>query len=57
MIAEKVPPKTITIEDNKNNVLNEPPSKKKAPKMEIKPTVKPKTVPTFFIICNQEDFC
>lgn len=54
MIAENVPPKTINIEEKRNNALNEPPSRKNAPKIESKPRISPIIVPSLFIINNQK---
>ena len=42
IIAEKVPPNTITIDEKRNSAWKEPPSRKKAPKMENKPISNPK---------------
>ncbi len=53
MIAENVPPKTIKIDVAIKSARNDPPSKKKAPKMENKPTSNPIIVPALLIICNQ----
>ncbi len=50
--AAKVPPKTITIGGIRNNAFIEPPSKKKAPKIDTNPNIKPFTDPNFRITCN-----
>ena len=50
IIAEKVPPNTIIMEESRKSVLNEPPSRKKAPKIENSPRNNPISVPLFLII-------
>ena len=55
IIAEKVPPNTIKIDVKRNSAWKEPPSKKKAPKIENKPSSNPKKAPILFIISNQKE--
>lgn len=55
IIAENVPPKTITIDEKRNSAWNEPPSRKKAPKMENKPISNPRNAPILFVISNQKE--
>ena len=50
--AEKVPPKTIINGGIKNKAPKEPPSKKKAPKIDNTPNSNPSNAPIFLFISN-----
>lgn len=55
IIAEKVPPKTIIIDEKRKRAWNEPPSRKNAPKIEKRPSSNPKKAPVLLIISNQKE--
>lgn len=52
MVAENVPPKTISIAGSRNNAPKEPPSKKYAPNIAATPSNNPYRLPEFFNIIS-----